>query len=346
MACLQERQTHESRFLTSLGQREIHRSFGGGLEDEKKTSSAGSSTSTVGTESAETQKRQWAGGMAECQDSENACTGGEGALRRREPERNNTSRIWKRNEKTENSCGDTDKPQVYAIDETVKAHSPCLSSEGGEGGRRDVLAEMHAEAIWTSSNSELQQDLLDSLERTTEHVYLFQGKARERGDTSMDRMRDESKAGEEDPLLRSSNKEQQMRAAHKDDEKGEAIGNDMRDQGTADCTGKPGGEGRATYSPRRDNTDPYELKRGDFLSSSLQTSCSSPSLARRTKDTVHTSSNQVTSMTTGAWWSDKLQRRVLSMLSRLQKPRSILEIGTFTGLSSMYIYIYMAHPPF
>ncbi|PHJ20204.1 transmembrane protein [Cystoisospora suis] len=334
-----ESQTHESRFIPSLGLRQIHQSFGGRLELEEKTSSASSSISTIGTVRAEIQATQRGGalddcGMAGCQHSENACAGEEGALRRRELETDDASKISKRNGKKETSSRVTDESQVYNITEKVKAHSPCLSFEGG-GDRRDVLAEMHAEAIRTISDSELQQDLLDSLEKTTEQVYLFQRKARERGDTSLNRTRDEFKAGREDSSLRSSNKEQQMRERHKDDEKGEAKGNGMRDQGTAGCIGKPGGEGGARYNPRRDDMASYELHRGCLLSSPLHTSCSSPSLTRRTRDTIHTSSNQVTSMTTGAWWSDKLQRRVLSMLSRLQKPRSILEIGTFTGLSTL-----------
>lgn len=237
--------------------------------------------------------------------------------------------------KVESSFEGAEKSRVYASTRQDSVYNSGSSS--GVGGRRDVLAEMHGESLKASSDSETQQDLLNSLEKATEQAYLFPKKGIVREDASVNETSDERNSGR-CAVLRRRDEGRKSREQHKEDKTGEEErGIEVKDEGAGDYRSKPGeGEERDRYSLKT-----VEVKTGqdsrprDVTRSCLQRPVAArEEVARKAQETAKPSIDPVSSTTTGAWWSDKLQRRLLSMLSRLRQPRSILEIGTFTGLSS------------
>ncbi|KEP65555.1 UNVERIFIED_CONTAM: hypothetical protein HHA_461960 [Hammondia hammondi] len=184
----------------------------------------------------------------------------------------------------------------------------AVSKERGDEERAnvgvDALGELHAEATAASSASFAQETILDQLLLATEELVW----GRESGEKhSFDKERAEA-CGRRS--LRGNDAERTPRL--ESEEESATAREVAMARGRGACLSKKTHE---------------EAEREDAKSSTCDRS--------ERGESRDANPREVSEKSSGPWWSDKLQCRLLSTISRLQKPRAILEIGTFTGLSTL-----------
>ncbi|KFG53991.1 O-methyltransferase, partial [Toxoplasma gondii FOU] len=170
----------------------------------------------------------------------------------------------------------------------------------------DALGELHAEATAASSASVAQETILDQLRLATEELVW----GRESGEKT-----NSDKARAEACRRRSLRGKDAERSPRLEIEEASRMWRGRSDEQPTRA------ESEEESAPAR------EVARGRGTRLSKKT--------RGEGEREDANPREVSETSSGPWWSDKLQCRLLSTISRLQKPRAILEIGTFTGLSTL-----------
>ncbi|PFH38248.1 hypothetical protein BESB_005890 [Besnoitia besnoiti] len=235
-------------------------------------------------------------------------------------------------------------------------------------GEGDVFAQLHAEATAASDESPTQGPLLEALLAATERLVWGNDGGDEtctRAETHPGRDREGSRSRGQGRGTQGADDESQ-RACEKDTAGSQILDvRECRERNEAAPEAGPQGLQLACVKHEEDKSEPptrhapggqcevsgsagpqarpsnvctvdAELQQKETRRSAAAKRHAAPQDGEAVgQNPLRREATPVGARDSGPWWSDGLQQRLLAMLSRLQRPRTILEIGTFTGLSTL-----------